>query len=96
MAVFLDFLRTVLCRGLFFFRLRSVRHLGNCNLTVESPQIFTRRPQSPDKGIGTLCGKCYTHKVFDGFDFKGKVEGSQKLLVITLVTLSNNLNNLKR
>ena len=50
---------------------------GPLNLTWESPQIFTRRPQTPDKGIETRCGKCYTHEVFDGFDFKGKKEGSQ-------------------
>ena len=55
----------------------AVRHLGNCNLTWESPQIFTKRPQTPDKGIGTLCGKCGTQEVFDGFDIRGKIEGSQ-------------------
>ena len=50
---------------------------GPLNLTWESPQIFTRRPQTPDKGIETQCGKCYTPEVFDGFYFKGKKEGSQ-------------------
>ena len=39
--------------------------------------MFTIRPQTRDKGIGTLCGKCYTQEVFYGFDFKGKIEGSQ-------------------
>ena len=32
----------------------------NCNLTqtAESPQNSTRRPQTPDEGIGILCHKC--------------------------------------
>ena len=67
----------------------ALMHLGNRNLTWESPQILTRRPQSPDKGIGTLCGKCYTQEMFDGFDFKGKIEGSQTHVM-------NNMNNKKQ
>ena len=55
----------------------ALRHLGNCNLTWESPQVFTRRPETPDKGIGPLCGKCGTQEVFDGFYLRGKKERSQ-------------------
>ena len=64
-----------LCKDYF-----ALRHLRNCNLTWEGPQIFTRRPQTPDKGIGTLFCKCYTQEVFDGFDFKRKIEGNQTYL----------------
>ena len=56
----------------------ALRHLGTCNLTWKSPKIFTRWPQTPDKGTGTICGMCYTQEVFDGFDFKGKIEGTIK------------------
>ena len=38
-------------------------HLGNCNLTWESPKISTIRHQTPDEGIGTLCGTCGTQEV---------------------------------
>ena len=50
-----------LCKDYF-----TLRHLGNRILTWESLQIFSRRPQTPDKEIRTLCGKCYTQEVFDG------------------------------
>ena len=46
-------------------------------MTCEGPQILTRRPETP----GTLCGKCGTQEVFDCFDFKGKIEGSQTHVV---------------
>ena len=55
--------------------------MGNRNLTWMSPQIFTRRPQTPDKGIGTLCGKCRTQQVFDNSQFGGNIEGSQAHVV---------------
>ena len=38
-------------------------HLGNCNLTWESPQISTSWLQTPDKGIVTLSGKYGTQEV---------------------------------
>ena len=37
--------------------------LGNHNLYWESPKISTSRHQTPDKGIGTLCGTCGTQEV---------------------------------
>ena len=33
-------------------------HYRNCKLTLESPQISTRRPQTPDTVIGALWRKC--------------------------------------
>ena len=39
------------------------RHCRNCNLTAESLQISTRRPQTSDKALGTLCCKCCTQEV---------------------------------
>ena len=30
-------------------------HLGNCNLTWESPKISTSQHQTPNKGVGTIC-----------------------------------------
>ena len=39
------------------------QHCRNLNLTAESPQISTRRPQPPDEAIVTLCAICVTHKV---------------------------------
>ena len=34
-------------------------HWGNHNLTAENPQISTRRPETPEKAIGTLyCKHC--------------------------------------
>ena len=41
----------------------ALRHFRNCNLTSESLQISTRRPQTPDEGIGTLGCKCCTQEV---------------------------------
>ena len=55
----------------------ALRHCRNCKLTSESPQIYTRRPKTPDKGIGTLCQNCHTQEVFDGSTLSGKIEGSQ-------------------
>ena len=52
-------------------------HCGNCNLTMENPQISTRRHQTPDKGIVTLWPKWPTQEVFVGFHFMGKIERSQ-------------------
>ena len=40
----------------------SLWHLGNCNRTWEIPKISTRRPQTPNKAIGTLCCKCCTQE----------------------------------
>ena len=57
--------------------IRNAPHFENHNLTLESPHISTRRPQTPDEGIGTLCRKCRTQKVFDGSHLSGKIEGSQ-------------------
>ena len=51
-------------------------HCRNYNLTAESPKISTRRPQTRDKGIGTLCHKCHTKEVFDGSHLSGKIEES--------------------
>ena len=56
----------------------------NCNMTAESSQIATRRPQTPDEAIGTLCAKFAKQEVFDGFVYRqsqsfifmGKIEGS--------------------
>ena len=39
------------------------RHFRNPNLTSEAPHISTRRLQTPNKGIGTLCAKCATQEV---------------------------------
>ena len=52
-------------------------HCRTCNLTAESPQISTRRPQTPDKAIGTLCAKCTTQKAFNGFVFIDEKEENQ-------------------
>ena len=43
----------------------TLRLLGNCNLSWESPEISTSRHQTPDKGIGTLCVKCATQEVVE-------------------------------
>ena len=53
------------------------RHFGNCNQTLESPQISTRRHQTPEEVIGTLNAKCATQKVFGGSHLSDKIEGSQ-------------------
>ena len=47
-------------------------HCGNHNLTAESPQISTRGPQTPDKGIGTPCHKCHTQEILDGSHLSGQ------------------------
>ena len=39
------------------------RHFGNCNQTLESSKISTRRHQTPDEGIGTLTCKSCTREV---------------------------------
>ena len=44
----------------------TLLHFRNCNLTSESPQFFTRRPQTPDKVIGIQCAKCAKQEVLDG------------------------------
>ena len=69
-------------------------HFRNCNLTSESPQIFTRWPQTPDKAIGTLCCRCGTEEVLRRWDgtfvlavsvvssqCSGKIEGSQTCVI---------------
>ena len=38
-------------------------HFRNRNLNSVIPYISTRRPQTPDKGIGTLCAKCTAQEV---------------------------------
>ena len=38
----------------------TLRHCGTCKLTLKSPKTSTRRPQTPDKAIGSLC--CQSHK----------------------------------
>ena len=48
---------------------------------METPKISTRRPQTPDKGIGILC---HTQEVCDGFHLDGKIEGSQTCVTIGL------------
>ena len=66
----------------------ALRHCRNCNLTAESPQISTRRPQTPDEATWTLRASCATQEVFDGFVYKrsqlsqfmGIIEGSQTRL----------------
>ena len=42
---------------------KALWHFKNRNLTSEIPYISTRRPQTPDKRIGTLCAKCATQEV---------------------------------
>ena len=42
----------------------ALLHFRNCNLTSESPQNSTRRPQTPDKLLGSLCAECATQDVF--------------------------------
>ena len=54
-------------------------HCRNCNLTAGSPQISTRRPQTPDEGIGTQVDQI--QEVFDDFHFMGKIEESQTLVM---------------
>ena len=39
-------------------------HCRNPKLTLESPQMCSRWPQTPDKVIGTLCEKRATQEVF--------------------------------
>ena len=41
----------------------ALRHLGNRNLTWESPQISNSRPQTPNEVIGTLSAQCATQDV---------------------------------
>ena len=43
----------------------ALQHFRNHKLTSESPQISTRWPQTPVKGIWPLCCKCYTPEGFD-------------------------------
>ena len=62
--------------------------LGNCNLTWESPQISTRWSQTPDKGIGTLSGKCGTQEVFDDSHLSGNIEGSQTDVLLSCESIS--------
>ena len=54
----------------------ALRHCRNYNMTAESPKISTRRPQTRDKWIGTLCHKCHTKEAFDGSHLCGKIEES--------------------
>ena len=59
----------------------ALRHCRNRNHTAESPQISTRRPQTPGEAIVTLCAKCAKQEVFESSHFVGKIEGSQKCVV---------------
>ena len=43
------------------------RHFGNRKQTLESPKISTRRHQTPNKRIGKLNCKSYTHEVLKKF-----------------------------
>ena len=47
-------------------------HLGNCNLTWESPKISTSQHQTPDKGIGTICAMCAKQEVLKKSTAKSK------------------------
>ena len=53
-------------------------HCRNRNQTSKSPQISTRRRQTPFEGIGALCHKCHPQEVFDGFHLSGKIEWIQR------------------
>ena len=64
-------------------RVRITRHFRNRNLTSESPHISTRRAETHDEAIGTLCAKCATKEVLKKVTQSTKSVRNQHIKILT-------------